>query len=264
MKKGIFGVLSIVIVFMFIYGYCGEVKIDEKTRDVCNQVMLNIYDDIIGIKDKYKELDNFGEESLVKDDLYRIYYDENDNKGFKKRGNDVFFVFSISIVNINETYQIKNRYEKLRYPDLGIKIYGFCRDINKPELVRDIVNIVYQNVKLIEEIRTKPLPPEVVRLLLGAIGDKAWEKTTECLSANFLKKHKKEILAGEYFKSSRRKDRTVFYKSSARVSEYWKIEENGKVAIVTLNIVDPKAIGLLGINEVKLIKENDQWKVDEF
>ena len=125
-----------------------------------------------------------------------------------------------------------------------------------------LITIACFNILHAEEISLSPT--EVVRLLLDSIGQKNWEKSIEFLSSSFLEKHKQKVLAGEYFKLSHKKDHTAFYTPIAVVCAQWREESNGNVAIVTLNLGDQTGKGLLGVTEVKLVKENNQWKVNEF
>ena len=107
-------------------------------------------------------------------------------------------------------------------------------------------------------------PPDVVELLLQAIELKDWKTSCEYLSSDFLKDNKEKVMEGTYFRRSRKKDRTSFYTSQARVSSEWKLENDGTIAIVTLNIGAEKPGALMGICQVKLIEESGCWKVSDF
>jgi len=119
------------------------------------------------------------------------------------------------------------------------------------------------NKSLKEAVNAKT-PPDVVKLLLQAIEQKDWETAYEYLSSDFLKDNKEKVMTGAYFKRSRAKDKTAFYTSQARVCPEWKVEKDGALAIVTLNIGGGEPGTLMGICEVKLVKDHGHWKVTEF
>lgn len=107
-------------------------------------------------------------------------------------------------------------------------------------------------------------PRDVVERLLQAIERKDWERACEYFSSDFLRDNEEKVIRGTYFKRSGRKDRTSFYTSKARVAPEWRLEKDGELAIVTLNIGGGEPGALIGICEVKLVKEYGHWKVTEF
>lgn len=107
-------------------------------------------------------------------------------------------------------------------------------------------------------------PPDVVKSLLEAIEDRDWKRACGHLSSEFLADNKQKIMSGTHFKRSGRKDRTSFYTSLSRVLSEWRAEKHGTVALVTLNRGGGSPDALMGVCEVRLVKEHGDWKVAEF
>ncbi len=135
------------------------------------------------------------------------------------------------------------------------------KKINAFLLLLLFLNINPASAQETEKIKT---PPDVVKSLLQTIEKKNWESACQYLSADFLAKHKQDVLAGEYFKRSGNKDSTVFYTSKSGVASNWRKQEKGKVATVTLNLGGPPNKYSMGICEITLVKEDGDWKVDKF
>ena len=75
--------------------------IDDTTKEMCNQVMLNIYYDIVALREKYPELVNFGDEAMHenKHGLYTLIYKIDDPKVTKQ---STPFAFGLTIDRTDE------------------------------------------------------------------------------------------------------------------------------------------------------------------
>jgi hypothetical protein len=116
-------------------------------------------------------------------------------------------------------------------------------------------------------------PGYEVKLLLTAIGDKNWQDACTHLSAGFLAGHQQDVVAGTYFAQTRKQDRTCFYTSEAQIESARTPGAGGAGATVRLRLGKPDTLWdqllrrpphKMGWCDVQLVKENGQWKVDDF
>ena len=110
--------------------FAEEEGIDKATKEICNQTMLNIYYDILAVKDKYKELLNFGETAFFENKygIYTIVYQyegtTDDKPELKRKATP--YAFAITIDRLNDiTFKQKEGAFNFGFPVLGIKISGY-------------------------------------------------------------------------------------------------------------------------------------------
>jgi hypothetical protein len=106
-------------------------------------------------------------------------------------------------------------------------------------------------------------PVDVVKGLLAAIEQEDWRSACNYLSPRFLAKHRRAVLRGRHFRSDGGK-RTAFYTSRVWIRPRWREEDDGHVAIVTLNTSGTDPQRCIGVCAVKLSREQSGWRVDEF
>lgn len=143
-----------------------ELKIDDETKAVCNELMSNIFQDILKIKDKYKQLENFDKSALEFDknsglsqisysyDIIALRKDEHSKLGENP------FSFYIRFAPIDAQFQTVNSYEQLFYPNLKIKFYGsfINQKDDRGNLNSKIYEIVKNHSKLLSELDQSRLP----------------------------------------------------------------------------------------------------------
>lgn len=108
-----------------------EVTIDATTKEVCNQVITNIYRDILHLQDKYKELTDFGEGAFYanKYGIYAIVYEyrpkpqAEDKEKSQSLGS---FSFGVTIDGLDDdTFGQRVGQFALGFPLLGLKFSGY-------------------------------------------------------------------------------------------------------------------------------------------
>lgn len=162
MKKFIICVLWLLIPLAC---FAQELKLDNETKQICNQVMKQIYEDILKIKNQYKELENFNESALTDGDsngeLKGIYY-SNDVIALRKDKNSEFgdnpFIFYVYVEPINAQMQAVSAFEYLSYSNLGIKLYGGFLNPNNKISPREIHKIVEKNAELLSVLNQQRTP----------------------------------------------------------------------------------------------------------
>lgn len=124
MKKAI--ILIFILCFTNFTHAENEFTLDESTKNLCNQVMLSIYDDIKSKKDRHKELENFSERSLTKNKygIYAIKYTHRDSNG---SSTTLPYSFGLTIIGIDDQSYFKNETKDFNYgfPLLKLKFSGF-------------------------------------------------------------------------------------------------------------------------------------------
>ena len=85
--------------------------LDQETKDLCNQVMMKIYSDIMTEKSKFPELQNFNRSNISANSygIYSIQYKFEDNdQSVSSRS----FIFGVTIEN-----QCSKKKEKVSYKE---------------------------------------------------------------------------------------------------------------------------------------------------
>src|SRR5213594_863425 len=75
--------------------------LDEQTVKVCNKTLMNIYDNIIAVKDKYPELQAFGPNNLSQNH-FGLYVLSFENKDCQTLRGDDYYRFGLTIVPTTE------------------------------------------------------------------------------------------------------------------------------------------------------------------
>jgi len=157
-----------ILLLTCLIGYCEEINLDNETKRICNQVVTNIYNDILEIKDKYKELEAFDNSVLGKGGKYNlnsIFYSHNIkelSKGKTEFGDNAFR-FSLSIIS-DEAWQIGigngRSFYSLSYPNLGIKLWvsSIQPEPIQLDLTKEISTIVNKNAQLLKKLNQKCSP----------------------------------------------------------------------------------------------------------
>ena len=155
------------LLFLFFFAatsfiHAEEIQIDEETKQICNQAMLNIYDDILAVKEKHKELVNFGENSFYENKygIYTIVYqydgDTADNPDLKRK--ETPYAFALTVDKMADiTFKQKEGAFNYGFPLLGIKFSGY----QKKHVIRsqfDILPLVDKHGTLLSDHQQKYLP----------------------------------------------------------------------------------------------------------
>jgi hypothetical protein len=99
-------------------------------KALCNQTVLKIYKDILAVKDKYRELEQFGENVLYQNEegIYAIVYDyieeikSPDGQTMSKKS----FGFGVTIESLkSQTFTTQQNRFALTFPVLGVKIAAY-------------------------------------------------------------------------------------------------------------------------------------------
>ena len=134
-------------------------KFSAATKEVANEVMLNIYKDILKAKDKYPELQGFGENSLYENKygIYAIVYKDNVDPKLLKKGTSPFEL-GLTIDKIDDvTFAKKPNNFNFAFPMLGLKFSGY----QTKRMLRtqyDMMPLVNKNGNLLSDYQQKFMP----------------------------------------------------------------------------------------------------------
>ena len=99
---------------------------DQPTIEICNQVIINIFNDIDSKKGEYQDLINFDRSALSKNKygIYSLYYHYEDNDDMRYVAP---YEFGVAILGMEEQYEYEDRQGiiYLAFPLLDIKIAAF-------------------------------------------------------------------------------------------------------------------------------------------
>jgi hypothetical protein len=116
-------------------------------------------------------------------------------------------------------------------------------------------------------------PAHELRLLLKAIDEKNWLDACTHLSTSFLAKNQQSVIEGTYFARTGKQDRTCIYIPEMTTITASRLGPGGTTAVVTLQIGKSDTLWDQLLRrpphkrmwpDVQLVKENGQWKVDDF
>jgi hypothetical protein len=135
------------------------VLISEETKTICNQVMVNIYRELLEVKRKYKELAQFDESTLYETEqgIYAIVYQY---RASAQQVEKYPFEFGITIVDINDMIfaEYGERYAfNLTFPLLGIKFAGYQKR-NRTRYRYDIAELINKHGFLLARQQQKYMP----------------------------------------------------------------------------------------------------------
>ena len=126
-----------------IISWASFAAVDETLKAVCNDVMLNIYADILDSKAKYLELSQFDENVFYenKDGIYAIVYKYQPSEEKDKRKT---YEFGITLVGMdNPIFQEQGpKAFNLQFPVLGLKFAGYFKEnlLGKKYNIIDAIN----------------------------------------------------------------------------------------------------------------------------
>lgn len=117
-------------IFLFIFwgsalAWAQNAAIEPALRDLCNQAMLYVYQDILAVKDRYPELADFNEKSFYenRDGIYAIFYEK---KTSSLGGKPSPYAFGLTIENIKaQTFYGREGVSSFAFSALGIKFSSF-------------------------------------------------------------------------------------------------------------------------------------------
>lgn len=172
MKKNFF-----LVFFLLVFPaltWAAQLNIDQTTKDICNQVILNIYRDIMAVKDKYPELADFGEKSFYQNQygIYAIVYKYHpkvnaDDPNAERRPSP--FAFGVTIDGLkDESFKKEVGRFGFSFSLLKIKIAGF----QKNDLLRarfDVQPFIQDQGVLLNNHQQNYLP---LRLSVNPLKDK--------------------------------------------------------------------------------------------
>ena len=130
----------------------------RETKDVCNQVMINIYKDILKVKNKYPELTNFDEKVLHENEygIYAIVYEDTRPEAIGKKKPP--FEMGLTIDKMEDaTFPEKTNTFNFAFPLLGLKFSGY----QTKRMLRtqyDIMPLVYGHGTTLEDYQQQFMP----------------------------------------------------------------------------------------------------------
>ncbi|MCK5013041.1 MAG: hypothetical protein KAS66_04430 [Candidatus Omnitrophica bacterium] len=131
---------------------------DESLRNICNHVMIAVYNDILSIKEDHDNLVNFGEHVLSQNQhrIYSIEYKREISEGARK---GEFLKFGVTIVKPEDTNfkEFGQRAFNFSFPLLDLKFTGY-QQTNRKWMKFDIQDVVRRNGDLLLEEQKKHLP----------------------------------------------------------------------------------------------------------
>ena len=140
-----------------------------ETKEFCNEVIINIYKDILKVKDKYPGLRNFDEKALFENQygIYSIIYKEPVDEAQMKRST-VPFEFGVTIDKIQDTtFAGKRNSFNLAFPLLGVKFTGY----QTKRMLRtqfDVMPLVNEHGTILSDYQQKFMP---LRLTIRTLKD---------------------------------------------------------------------------------------------
>ncbi|HBR14755.1 MAG TPA: hypothetical protein DD723_04325 [Candidatus Omnitrophica bacterium] len=158
---------SLVMIFLWCSTLFGqELNLDEETKALCNQVMLNIFDDIYAAKDHYQELKDFDKDLLVKNrhDIYSLQYVYH--APFDRTAASVY-EFGITILGLRDEniFSDKENVFSLGFPLLDLRFIGYqIKGLKQKQF--DILGPVQTHGQLLWNQQQRNLP---VRLILESV-----------------------------------------------------------------------------------------------
>jgi hypothetical protein len=173
MKKSIFPLIIVCALMCFVDNQSLEAQdsystkssdrvspptMDAFLKDLCNQVMFAIYQDITTFKEEYMELEDFGPYVLSENQygIYSLEYEYIVSEGFQK-GERI--AFGVTIVRLDDTNfnQYGNQAFAFGFPLLDLKFSGYQQESRRQEAF-DIQKVIQKNGNLLLAEQNKHLP----------------------------------------------------------------------------------------------------------
>ena len=149
------------LIFFSPHSYAQEISLDDATKEVCNQAVRNIYEEILKAKDKYQELSDFDERVLSKNQygIYSITYQYKDPRSKAHEP----YEFRIIIVGMDDKPYHYPGFEDQHYgfPALNLRVSSFIRRDRRVEHF-DIDRPINKNNEILYEYQQQFLPFQVI------------------------------------------------------------------------------------------------------
>ncbi|MFA5260812.1 MAG: hypothetical protein WC450_06255, partial [Candidatus Omnitrophota bacterium] len=105
-------------------------KVDPQTKQLCNQVMINIYKEILSLKDKYRELSQFDKGVLYKNKvgIYAIVYKYKEKMEYPDGTVEykIPYSFAVTIDRMKDkTFEERDGAFAYSFPALSLKFNGY-------------------------------------------------------------------------------------------------------------------------------------------
>ena len=168
--KRFFLPLFLSLIFLSPLAYPQEIQLEDSasspqdavaTQEVCNQVIRNIYDEILKVKGKYQELSDFDERVLSKNErgMYSIVYQYKDPRS---KSPDPY-EFRIAIVGMDDKPYHSPGFEDKHYgfPALNLRVSSFIRRDRRVHRF-DIDRPINKNNEILYEYQQQFLPFQVI------------------------------------------------------------------------------------------------------
>ncbi len=160
-------IILICLIIQSSFCFAKDLSIDDQTKELCNKVMINIYQDILKVKEKYKELADFNEDVFY-ENKYGIYTIMYEFKGAQPEKPSTPYAFAITIDGMEDTtFKQSEGSFNYGFPILGLKFSGY----QQKHLLRtrfDILPLIQEHGQLLADFQQKYLS---LRLFLKAIKD---------------------------------------------------------------------------------------------
>ena len=158
--------LSVVLGFSRV-SFAKANKIDPQTKELCNQVMINIYKEIASLKDKYRELSQFDKTVLYKNKLgvYAIVYKYKEKMEYPDGTVEykIPYSFAVTIDRLKDkTFPERDGSFAYSFPALSLKFNGY----QNKRLLRtqfNVLNVLGEQGKVLNDYQQQFLP---VRLFI--------------------------------------------------------------------------------------------------
>ena len=141
--------------------YAQEIQQEDATKEICNQVIHNIYEDIRKAKNSYPELSGFDERVLSKNPrgIYSITYQYKDPRSKSPEP----YEFRIMIIGMNDKPFQYPGFEDKHYgfPALNLRVSSFIRRDRRVHRF-DIDRPINKNNEILYEYQQQFLPFQVV------------------------------------------------------------------------------------------------------
>jgi hypothetical protein len=120
--------IALMLFFIAWPSFAEDKAINPQTQEICNQVMMDIYQEILSNKDRYKELVSFGEKALYKNKygIYAILYQYGEAAADEKDPRKRPFAFGLTLDRIGDNnFSDKDNVFDFSFPPMGFKFSGY-------------------------------------------------------------------------------------------------------------------------------------------
>ena len=133
-------------------------QLNQETKNICRDVMRNIFQDIVKVKGQFKELENFGEDALAENQygLPLIQYRCNNPDSLKEAP----CAFGLTIVRVEDANFNEYGFDafNLVFPLLDLKFAGYYQKNFLKTNQFDLQKIVQKNGQILWDYQQKFMP----------------------------------------------------------------------------------------------------------